>query len=181
MVDKDQITKLEDEIIFSARYSPFRVWIMVMVVALLPMWLLFRVCYLDLLRGKYMDAFIVSVLPLLMLLVTLDSIFFKELLFYQDRVVKVWHLFGRRTIYYSAGKVVDPPHSWRWIFSYHHIRETRIGKNFVIQIPILYIAWLFPSAAAAKIETIMDYLTQDIEDNPRNFKRATLPKEVTFQ
>ena len=178
MVENEQLKTQDDEIIFSARYSVSRVWLLLIVVAVFPTWLLFSVVYLDLVRGRYIDALLFSILPLLMLLFTLDSVFFKELLFYQDRVVKVWHIFGNRTIYYVAGKIVDPPRYWRWVLSGHHIRETRPGKNFVIQIPILYVGSMFPSTTVQKIETIMDYLTQDVENNPRTFKKASLPKEV---
>jgi hypothetical protein len=178
MGDDEQTKTEQGEIIFSARYSVLRVWSMVIVVAMFPTWIFCYLLYIDVVHEKYIHAFFVSVLLLLMLLFTLDSILFKELLFYQDRVVKVWHIFGSRTIYYVAGKIVDPPRYWRWVLSGHHIRETRSGKNFVLQIPVLYIGSMFPSTTARKIETIMDYLTQDVQNNPRNFKKASLPKEV---
>ena len=180
MADDYGMTMHDDDLVFSARYSASKVWFAVIVLFTFPMWLMFNVCYLDLLRGKYIDALISSIVPLFMLLFVLDAIFFKDLLFYQDRVVKVWYLFGQRTIYYRAAKVVDPPPYLRWILTNHHIRETRPGKRFVVQIPILYIGSFFPSESVAVIARILDYLTEHSEDNPRIIKKAVLAKEVTW-
>jgi hypothetical protein len=174
MAKDDGMTTHDDDLVFSQGYSAFKVWFSVIVLGALPMWLMFYACYLNLLRGEYIDALILSAVPLAMLLFVLDAIFFKELLFYRDRVVKVWYLFGHRTIYYRAAKVIDPPPRFRWILTYHHIRETRPGKAFVLQIPILYIGSFFPSASAEVIARILDYLTEHSQDNPRIIKKAEL-------
>jgi len=177
MADSEEITSQEEEILFSARYSVFRVWFMVIVVVMFPTWIFCYLLYIDVLKGEYIHAFFVSVFLLLMLLLALDSIFFKELLFYQDRVVKVWHIFGNRTIYYRTAKVIDPPWYLRWLS--YAIRETgENGKDFLLRVPVSYVAGLFPSDSTKTIGKILDHLTEDTENRSRRFKKARLPKEI---
>lgn len=177
MGDDEQTKTEQDEIIFSARYSVFRVWFMVIVVEMFPTWILCYLLYIDVVKGRNIHAFFVSLLLLLMFLLALDSMSFKELRFYQDRVVKIWHIFGSRTIFYRTAKVIDPPSYLRWLS--YAIRETEEnGKDLLLQMPVSYVACLFPSDSSKMIGKILDYLTEDTENNPRTFKKVGLPKEV---
>jgi len=177
MVNDDQMKTHDDELVFSARYSPFRVWVMVIFIAMFPIWVFLRVSYLNLLRGEYLNAFLFSAPLLLMIYFTLDSILFKELLFYSDRVVKIWHFFGRRTIYYRRAKVIHPPWYLRWLG--HAIRETREnGKDLLMQMPVSYVACFLRADSIKMIGKILDYLTEDTENNQKPFRKARLPKEV---
>lgn len=178
MANVHTISASEDEIIFSARYSLLRVWFSVIVAFLFPMYLFFYAAYAEVLRGAYILAATCCLMGCVILLMTLDAILFKALLFYADRVVKVWHLFGRRTIYYSRAKVIGPPKGYEWVSSGHAIRETRTGRDFLLQVPISFMAFFFSSGTSKKIASILDYLTGDKEKNPRISTKSILPAEV---
>lgn len=182
MLDNGRAKTQEDEIIFSARYSPFRVWFSVIIMFLPFMWLFFGVAYADLLRGKYINALLLALMPSIALLFTLDSIFFRRLVFYEDRVVKLWYVLGQRTIYYSRAIVIGPPKYFHWLSSVYAIRETgENGKYLLMQIPISYIAFFFPSATSKGIETIVNCLTGDTANIPKRiFVKSRLPKEAIW-
>ena len=99
MVDVEQAKTKEDEIVFSARYSTFRVWAVLILIYGPFMPIFFLIGHFSISRGEY-----VGILSYLLCaagsLIALDSVFFKEILFFQNKIVKVWYLFGERTIYY---------------------------------------------------------------------------------
>ncbi len=102
MVDNEQTATQKDQVIFSARYSLFRVWFTI--IAHSPFLLLvFYVVIRCAMKGDYMSAALLSLVATPALLLVLDSIFFGQLVFYQDRVVKEWHFLGQRTIYWGRG------------------------------------------------------------------------------
>lgn len=116
------------------------------------------------------------------LVVSLECILFEQLLFYQDRVVKSWYLFGRRTIDYSNASVSDPQKHMRWLSTSHMIFESKDnGKPVALRLPIQYFDFFFPPRTAKAIEMIMDYLTAETGTTPRKFKNLTLPKGVVCQ
>jgi len=177
MANNDGINEQDNDLVFLARYSVSRVWFSVIVVWVFPTWVLCYLLYVDMLKGNYVHAFFVSVFLVLALVAILDSTFFKELRFYQNRVVKVWHVFGNRTIYYRTAKVITPAWWLRWLSCV--IRETtEDGKDLPLQLPVSFIACLFPSYSRKVIGKILDYLTEDTENTSRHFKKASLPKEV---
>jgi hypothetical protein len=116
-----------------------------------------------------------------MLLLALDSVFLNEITFYQDRVVKVWSLFGERTIYYSRASVKSPRLYDRALSSAHIIFESKDdGRPVRWRLPILYHSFFFPSEVAKQIDVILDYLTEEVieENNPKKFKKFWLPKKI---
>jgi len=137
--------------------------------------------YLAALEGKY-RGLATLLLPAAILPFLLDSVLFKEILFYQDRVVKIWHFFGKKAIRYSNGSVSFPEWYMRWLSSAHFIFESKEnGRPVPMRMPLLYNAFFFSVDSAKQIEKIMAYLTEYDERHLRKFKKATLPKEVLCQ
>jgi hypothetical protein len=177
VVNNSQANAPGDEIIFSARYSPFRVWISV-VVHLFPLGLILAIACVGVESGQYGMALLLWIIFMVLILEFLDSLFLKEIRFYRDRVAKLWHLFGSRTIFYSKAQVTGPPDFYRHLSSLHSIREIRDnGKASLLQVPIVYISFFFSSDTAKRMGQIIDCLTEDTESNPRMVRKLTLTKE----
>jgi len=174
VVNNDQTRTQEDEVIFSAEYSFPRVLTGTVLFGFC-LFLVIGAAYLDLLRKDYTGAGLLLFLALISLYGVLDLIFFGELRFYHDRVTGL-SLFGRKTIYYSTASVEGPFNLCHTIF-----QSKENGKRVRMRLPTVYHSLLFPSATARQIETIMDYLTQDKNKNPRKFKKTTLPREIIRQ
>jgi len=179
MVGEKQAVTGEDEVIFEARYSRFKVWLCI-VVAIIPVLVLsFGAAYLCLLENKYIGAVALFLIGSAGLLFTLDSALLERIVFYRDRLTKYWYLFGSRTIHYSRAMVKAPDRYMRLLSSAHFIAEIKEnGKPVPMRLPIMYNSFFFPSDAANTIKLITDYLAEDTEKNPRIFKKAMLPGEV---
>jgi hypothetical protein len=110
----------------------------------------------------------------------LDVIFTDRIVFYQDRVVKIWNFLGQKTIYYSKAKVTGAPRNWQIQRSkWYQITETGDnGRRIWLQIPILYCAQFVPPDTAKRIDLIIDHLTGKNENRTRIFKERFLPIEV---
>jgi len=168
----------EDEIIFSAQYSILKAWFSLLVAFLPVFWLLCYAAYTDVMNEQYMKAVILIVIAAPVALFMLDTIFFARLVFYEDRVVKSWHAFGQRTIYYSTARLNRPPRHFRWVSSAYAIRQVKCdGSYLFMQVPILYIAFFFPTSSAKKIDLIVDYLTSDSTYEMGMFTKHSLSKE----
>jgi len=145
----------------------------------LPIFLMSVLAYRQLDKGEYVGASLASLVALLILVPLLDIVLFKEMGFYGDRVTKSWHLFGSKTVYYQGAAVTEPqgyPGGWsslRWIVQ---VRDD--GRPLPLRLPLMYIAFFFPSDTAKKVARIMECLAGDTERNPRVFKNASLPAEV---
>jgi hypothetical protein len=180
--DDYQVNVPADDIIFAARYSPRKLWFYIIAFFTFPLVLMFVGVCLALAQKNYRGAVAGLTLGSVILLVFLEAIFFKELLFYRDRVMKVWHLFGQKTIPYTRANVKRPDWYMRWVSSAHHIFESEEdGRPIRMRLPLLYHSSFFPPKTATKIEMIMDYMTEDKENNPRKFRKSILPKEVVLQ
>lgn len=180
MGDDEQTYTEENEIIFSARYSPSKVWFTIITLFMFPMWILLSSAYHLTLKGQYSIATGCSLLGTAILLFTLDSLLFKELLFYRNRVVKVWRFLGQRTIYYSRAKVTGSSTSYRYFLRVFQIKESQIGKALFIQVPISCIFFFFPPDVRNKISNIIDYLADDTSTGLKMFNKSSLPKEVIW-
>jgi hypothetical protein len=180
MASEEPTTPHSDEIIFSARYSLFKVWISAIVVLVPFLWIFFAVVYHNFVVGDYVGATLFCLLATsLLFLVLLDSILCKELIFYHDRVVKTWHIFGQRTIHYSRAKLNRATTRLRWIAPVSAILEVNENGGYLLwQIPISYIAIFFPSDTSKKTEAILDYLIGGTENVHGRFMNSTLPKEA---
>ncbi len=166
----------QDEIVYTACYSKWRMYISFLIMMPLYFTLAIGTIIFMIIDKKFIGALLWILIFLLpMTVLTLDSILFKELVFYSDKVTKSWYLFGSRTIRYQAAKIVGPPRNFEWLSSAYQIRETNeFGKTILKQIPILYISFFFPSKTSKTIREIGDFLTEDKENNPRPFKKANI-------
>jgi hypothetical protein len=182
MPESDQTNLRKDEILFAAESHTTKVLLCVMIVGWFPLLMAFGGAYFAFVREDYFGGALLWFFGFIMLYVPLDAIFFKELLFYQDRVVKVWHLLGQKSIPYSRASVKGPDWYMRWLSSAHHIFESKDdGKPIPMRLPLLYHSFFFTPKTRKRIEMIMDYMTEDKENNPRKFRKSVLPKEVMLR
>lgn len=178
MADKAQTTLQHYEPILSARYTSGWSWAAGAFAASIvyaAVWGL----YTYPLRGDYFRTVCAIIALPAYVLISLDILLTKEIVFYRDRVEKVWHLVGRRTIPYSTGLVRGPADEFRWIQKGYTIREVGAdGKAALVQVPIGYNARFVDSETAKQIDVIMAYMAGDKLNKPTRFTKATLPKEV---
>jgi hypothetical protein len=117
-----------------------------------------------------MGAFVWFAIGLLLLLFVLEQIFSARIIFYGDRVTKVWHIFGSRTIYYSNAKATGHGAGTYWI------RETGLDRQYVFtQIPIVCRPYLCSSDVSKEVRAILARLTETkseplSDENLRLFK-----------
>jgi len=165
-----------DEIVYTACYSKWRMYISLLIIMPFYLTLLIGTIIFCINDKEYVKALLLILIMLLpWIVIILDSILFKELVFYSDRVTKSWYFFGSRTIYYKHAKIVGPPRNMKWLSSAYQIRETNDnGKTILKQIPILYISFFFPAKTSNSISEIGDFLTGDKENNPRPFNKTNL-------
>jgi hypothetical protein len=166
-----------DEIIFTARYSALRVSIFGLAMYGSGVLSFFGLAYFELQQQKYFLTGLSASVGFCALLFGLDTMFFRELRFYQDRVVKCWRMFGwKRTIYYSNAGVSDSE-GGRWIF------ESAAGgaKSFRRRFPIYYEELLFPSDTAKTVRMILTHLSGKKVGYSGKFNRDILPKGFIAQ
>jgi len=168
----------DSEVVLSAQYSPFKAWVSILLF-MFGMFLVFGGAYFCPLKGKYVGVVCLTVIGLSAVIFTLDIMFFKELVFFRDRVTKYWHLFGCRTVWYARGLVHAPDRYVSQFSSAYFIVELGDnGRPIRWRLPIMYIAFFFSADTVSKINGILDYLADYREDNPRIFKRTMLQEEV---
>lgn len=117
-----------------------------------------------------------------------ELLFTKHILFYRDRIAKVWYLFGQRTILYARARlVVTPPSTgYKWIKAFSIQETDGTGKIYTFQMPIRFTAHFVSRETRRKVKTVTSYLV-DLEDrsklyeDPRLFAKSTLPKEILCQ
>ncbi|MBI4964364.1 MAG: hypothetical protein HY913_13890 [Desulfomonile tiedjei] len=120
--------------------------------------------------GEPLLSVLMFVLSLLMLRSLLDLILSDRIIFYGNRVTKIWHILGSRTIYFSRAKVwrqqstVAPP---IWL-----IRETAPNdQRRFIKKQIEYDPRFFPSEAAEEIlSRLVELAGGEVERTPYSRK-----------
>ncbi len=122
--------------------------------------------------GSIMFLLLLPFLP-----IALNPICFRKIIFYSNRVEIVRRIFRDKTIYYSSGAVKKGMLLPGYLIEEveHKVRPHR--TPFLYDFRLLF----FPSDAAKKIETILDYLADDSTNkSTRVFKRSILP-QVLFR
>lgn len=110
---------------------------------------------------------------LVMILLFLDTLFSERLIFYSDRVTKVWRGFGSRTIYYLNAEVGDTYHGMV------SIRESDAnGRRSWPQIPIFIQDSLFSFKVREELNVIINYMTGGLRWGKGVIKKSTLDKEA---
>jgi len=179
--DKGVVDTFGGQVVLSARYTS-RGWWWGMGLTVLAC-VTFCGVYVLIMRGRYVQGISGVLGATLVLMAALDSLFTKQIVFCQDRVVKIWHFLGQRTIYYSKAKVSGSPRNWgvqrsKW----YQITEMKDdGRRLLFQIPIVYGTQFVPPDAARRIDMIVDYLTGNNENRTRKCTESYLPREVTCQ
>lgn len=175
-----------DEVIYSAKYPPERVSVILIIYCLLMYWWLsftydiVRDIYDGIVAGEGLRHFLLLSSILLLFLVPLldmgvNPLLFKEIIFYSNRIEIVRRILKPKTVYYSCATVEKG--SWSSGYLVEKLPEKRKSKRtrFFYDIRLSF----FPTNTANEIESIFDYLADDSsQTNPRVFKRSTLPKDV---
>jgi hypothetical protein len=103
-------------------------------------------------EGKYLEMVVMIMADLMAFLAVVDYTFSDRIIFYRDRVTKIWWGLGSKTIYYFDAKVSKNSKGLEWC----QIREKGPnGKPFLFQIPIRYYPDLFHSQESEKILSIL--------------------------
>jgi hypothetical protein len=116
-------------------------------------------CYKTFVKGSYIGVFLTFVLGVIALQFLLDYLFSDRIIFYRDRVTKIWHALGSRTIYYSTAKIFRYTESlaYDWV-----IREKGpYGEYISMQLPIVYSRQLYHSDASEEIASILNDRTEE--------------------
>ena len=189
VIQNAPIVATQDEVIFSAKYSTGIVSGVISSV-LITWCLVFHSWYgiaYDIAHDIYdgivvggqgpLHFLLLGSIMLLLLLPLLSLAFnplcFKEIIFYPNRVEIVRRIFRSKTIYFSNGLVergiLLPGYLIEEVREKGQPQPTRFYYDFTV--------FWFSSEAGKKIETILDYLTDDSSNkNPRVFKRSILPR-----
>lgn len=140
-------------------------------------------------QGEYDDALLLAACLPTCLACAIDQLFTKHILFYRDRIVKVWHLLGQRTIPYKNAKLAGDYRRWvSWYvgddksISLYEVDEK--GKHRLIHIPIYFLK--VPKETRGKVEIAISYLVgvevgPKLYEKSRRFVKSELPKEVLLQ
>lgn len=176
MISSDQIDAYRQQVILSARYSARR-WFWGM--GLIFLAFITSLCSIFLIQRGNVKGIVGPIGASIVLLFALDQIFTDQIIFYQDKVVKIWHFLGQRTIYYSSAKVTGGNSKVVQRPKWYQITETKDnGRRLWFQIPILYGAQFVPSDTAEEVDVIVDYLTGNDKNRSRSFKKSFLPLDV---
>lgn len=179
----EQINQLQqssesDELIYFAKYSFIKLlfsWL----VNSLGIYLIIGVNIEILRAGEYFNGVLRTFLSLAILIIFVDSILFRGLYFYKDRVVKMWKFGGKKTIYYNNAKVYGPPIIFKWLTSSYTIRATKKdGRVLILQFPIQFMSFFFSSKDANNVNKIINHLTGNQLSNPRIMKIHSLNFEI---
>jgi hypothetical protein len=169
-----------DEIIFSASYSRPRA-LLGFVVLMLPGLLFFVLGCLAVLFGEYGAAAFFLSLSLPVLIFGIEESFSERVIFYRDRVTKVWQGFGSRTVHYSNAQVASPQANSIW-FADYGLRETGPNAKW-LQFPPFYINLShFSPDDRGRIQTTIGYLTGKQIDllRPIPIVKYSLDEEATY-
>ena len=183
MIQNAPIDATQDEVIFSAKYSIGKVSSSLIICCLVVyLWSgntygIAHDIYDGIVEGQGPLHFMLLGSIILLLLtpllpLVLNPLCFKEIIFYSNRVEIVRRIIRCKTIYYSNGMVeratLLPGYLIEEVREKEQPQPTRLYNDMEV--------FFFPSGAAKKIETILDYLTDDTsKKNPRVFKKSILP------
>jgi len=175
----------EDEVILRVRYTEISGWVRLFILISWGSALIAGSYFWMIPLGKYLRALLGVTAGLVLLMIGLEVLFSKHILFCKDRVVKEWHFFGMLSIPYSRAKLK----------SASLLNEPRKGNVYVIrdggtsrsdhflQVPICCRAYLVSSETHKQLAAVLSYLVGIDSDSIVNreyrlFQRAVLPKEV---
>jgi hypothetical protein len=192
MVDNtNETSQLDDEPILCVRYTTALKWLARIVMPPV-VFLLFYAIHLFLLREDYLRALIVAVPALTFLVGGIDTLLTKHILFYRNRITKVWYFLGQKTIPYARAKLrVFPAYMRNWpgwrtaMKSFSIVEVDDKGRDTLIQFPISYSFVSVAPATRKAVEAVLTYLLDipkgwDIYETKGFFAKCTLPKEVIW-
>lgn len=182
MFIRNEIQPTDDEVILCVTYKRLLSWVIGILLVLLGFACIASPYYF-MQSGKYARAIICPIGGAVLLVLGVEVLFTKHILFYKDRLEQVWHFVGERKIFYDRAKLV-------WA---SRLNGPRKGKTYLIkevetsgrapflQVPIYYVAYFVSPDTEEQVDRVLSYLV-GIENNSRVnekrrlFDRATLPK-----
>ncbi|HQB40052.1 MAG TPA: hypothetical protein PL053_12385 [Deltaproteobacteria bacterium] len=180
----DICTDNYNQVIFAAVYSRPKV-ILALLINALPFYLIIGIAYELFLTNNYdyksldlLTSAFFGLAALSAMIIILDSLLFKQIVFYTNRVTKYYYLLGQITVYYSNAEIDGPPGQFKWLSSAYKIRKTdEYGNALLKQVPMLFFAFFFSKRDMEQINNIINCLTEDLKNNPRIFKKNILNEE----
>jgi hypothetical protein len=103
VADNDPMVPQNDEVILCVQYTTFMSWF---VAVFLIIVFFYDTPYRLLLDGAYFKALLAGFTLVVLPLFCIEILFSRYIFFYRDRVVKVWYLFGQRSIPYARAKLI---------------------------------------------------------------------------
>lgn len=179
----------DDEVILRVTYNTFTFWFLsIFCLGLTTLgWYVVYVCVL---RSAYLLALICVPGALGTLAVTIDGSLTKHILFYDNRLVKVWYFLGQRTIPYAKAKlcVNSGYRQWRYgdagkSFRVWEIDDT--GRVLWSQVYVGYCYPCVPGETRERVQTVLSYLlgledSSKFYEKSRSFVRDRLSREVLW-
>lgn len=184
-IENPSVNGAQDEVIFSAKYSVGKIavilviWCLIIYLSRGSVYNIAHDIYDGIVVGGESTLFflasgsIILLLLLPILPVVLSPLYFTEIVFYPNRVQITRPVLRSKTIYYSRGAVKRGT-----LLPGYLIEESR-EKGQTQRTPLLYDfqPYFFSSEATRRIQTILDYLTDDSTNKgTRLFKRSMLPQ-----
>jgi hypothetical protein len=175
----------DDEIVLRVRYTEIKGWVRIFILILSGAFIIDTACFFMLPRAEYRRAIMCLVGGAALLGFALEVLFTKHILFCSDRVVKVWHVFGKRSIPYNMTRLdfasfLNGPRKGK----VYVIKEVGTsGSVSLLQVPIFYRAYMVSPETDKQVDAVLSYLVgiegnSAVNEKVRVFQRSTLPKEV---
>jgi len=135
-------------------------------------------------RGDYVKGIVGPLGGLGLLLFGLEVFLRKQIVFYHDRIVQVWHFLGKRTIPYKRARLIVPPVAYLvWTKVYRFKEADDNGYVPILQVPIAYSAMFASRETRKKVDKIVSFLVgvkddRSINEKSRLLQEHILPKEL---
>lgn len=187
MIQNASIDAAQYEAIFSAKYSPAKVGVILTIECCIFAYLVgdFACSLISDICGSIVvgesplhfvalgSILLVLLVPILQ--VAFTPLFFKEINFYPNRVEIVRRMFPPKIVYYSRATVEKGMLTAGYLIEEAREKGKSRRTRFFYDIE----PFLFASEARERLEAIFDYLSGDSsEKNPRVFTRSVLSREV---
>lgn len=185
MIGEHETKPQQDEPILCVRFTRPLSWIAPIVVILTGCWLI-EIDYELIIHREYLRLAVCLFGTFCAFGLGLNHLLTRHILFYRDRVVKVWFFFGERSIPYSRALLIPsrPGLVLRGGFALKDVMEN--GWNALNPIPVTWVLFstqLVSREMAQKVYAIVGCLAgvediHQIKEKSRRLQRTVLPKEL---
>lgn len=162
---------MKHDAIYIAKYSSFKLLITFILLYPLPLYIIIGSSIDLFAASKYINSLSLILVVAPLICIFIESLLTKEIIFYNDSVSKIWHLFGEIRIEYAGGYIVCPTGFSRFLSSAYHIR----GNNYSILHRIIFISFFFSTDTRKNVEDLISFLTDNSRKSVRKFSQIELP------